>query len=129
MKMRKGLIKELVRERCKERGISFSRLAMEIGVNPTYLLFVLHGRNVSRPLVRKVAEYLGYSELPVVYEEYLGYSELPAVYEEYLEYLKERRKKIKEIVKVIDEQAEGEAGSPSAGLDGRWQDGKEQPMS
>ena len=62
MKMHQGFIKELVRERCKERGLSFSRLAMEIGVNPTYLLFVLHGRNISRPLVQKIAEYLGYSE-------------------------------------------------------------------
>ena len=111
MKMHKGLIKELVKERCKERGLSFSRLAMEVGVNPTYLLFVLHGRNISRPLVRRVAEYLGYSELPVVYEEYL-------------EYLKERRKKLKEIVKMLDEQTEGGAGSPSAELR-RWQDGKE----
>jgi transcriptional regulator with XRE-family HTH domain len=101
MKMHKELIKELVRERCKERGLSFSRLAMEVGVNPTYLLFVLHGRNISRPLVRRVAEYLGYSELP-------------AVYEEYLEYLKERRRKLREIVKMFDEQTEGEAGSPSA---------------
>jgi transcriptional regulator with XRE-family HTH domain len=111
MKMRKELIKELVRERCRERGLSFSRLAMEIGVNPTYLLFVLHGRNISRPLVRKVAEYLGYSELP-------------AIYEEYLEYLKERRRKLKELAKVLDEQAEGEVGSPSVEL-GRWQDGKD----
>ena len=47
MKMHQGLIKELVKERCKERGLSLSRLAMEIGVNPTYLLFVLHGRNIS----------------------------------------------------------------------------------
>jgi hypothetical protein len=111
MKMHQGLIKELVRERCRERGLSFSKLAMEIGVNPTYLLFVLHGRNISRPLVRKVAEYLGYSELP-------------AVYEEYLRYLRERRRRLKEIVKMLDEQAEGGAGSPSAGLGGRWQDGK-----
>jgi len=95
--MHKDLIKELVREKCKERGLSFSRLAMEIGVNPNYLLFVLHGRNISRPLVRKVAEYLGYSELP-------------AVYEEYLEYLKERRRRLREIAKVLDEQAEGEVG-------------------
>jgi transcriptional regulator with XRE-family HTH domain len=115
MKMRKGLIKELVRERCKERGLSFSRLAMEIGVNPTYLLFVIHGRNISRPLVRKVAEYLGYSELP-------------AVYEEYLEYLKERRRKIREIVRVIEEQTEGEAGSPSEAIR-RRKDGTEVPSS
>jgi transcriptional regulator with XRE-family HTH domain len=114
MKMHRRLIKELVKERCKERGLSFSRLAMEIGVNPTYLLFVLHGRNISRPLVRRVAEYLGYSELPMIYEEYL-------------EYLKERRRRLKEIAKMLDEQAEGEAGSPSA--HGRWQDGKEQPAS
>jgi len=101
MKIHQGLIKELVKERCKERGISLSRLAMEIGVNPTYLLFVLHGRNISRPLVRKVAEYLGYSELP-------------AVYEEYLEYLRERRRKLKEIARLLEEEAEGAAGSPSA---------------
>ncbi len=110
--MHKGLIKELVRERCKERGLSFSRLAMEIGVNPTYLLFVLHGRNISRPLVRKVAEYLGYSELP-------------AIYEEYLEYLRERRRRLREIEKMLEEKTEGEVGSPSAGLDGRWQNGKD----
>ena len=106
--MHQGLIKELVKERCKERGLSLSRLAMEIGVNPTYLLFVLHGRNISRPLVRKVAEYLGYSELP-------------AVYEEYLEYLRERRRKLKEIARLLEEEAEGAAGTPSAR---RWQDGK-----
>ena len=116
MKMHQGFIKELVRERCKERGLSFSRLAMEVGVNPTYLLFVLHGRNVSRPLVRRVAEYLGYSELP-------------ALYEEYLEYLKERRRKLRELARVIDEQAEGGVGSPSAGLGGRWKDGKGQSGS
>jgi transcriptional regulator with XRE-family HTH domain len=114
MKMHRRLIKELVKERCKERGLSFSRLAMEIGVNPTYLLFVLHGRNISRPLVRRVAEYLGYSELPVIYEEYL-------------EYLKERRRRLKEIAKMLDEQAEGGAGSPSA--HGGWQDGKVQSNS
>jgi len=116
MKMRKELIKELVRKKCKERGLSFSKLAMEIGVNPNYLLFVLHGRNISRPLVRKIAEYLGYSELP-------------AVYEEYLEYLKERRRRLREIVKMLDEQAEGEAGTPPAGLDGRWRDKKGKPSS
>jgi len=107
--MHKGLIKELVKERCKERGLSFSRLAMEVGVNPTYLLFVLHGRNISRPLVRRVAEYLGYSELPTVYEEYL-------------EYLKERRKKLKEIVKMLDEQTEGGAVSLSRANTG-WKNG------
>ncbi len=111
-KMHKGLIKELVREKCKERGLSFSKLAMEIGVNPMYLFLVLHGRNISRPLVRKVAEYLGYSELPVVYEDYL-------------EYLKERRRKLRELERMFDEKAEGEVGSPSAGLGGRWQDGKD----
>ncbi len=116
MKMHKTLIKELVRERCKERGLSFSKLAMEIGVNPMYLFLVLHGRNISRPLVRKVAEYLGYSELP-------------AIYEEYLEYLKERRRKLRELARMLDEQAEGEAGSPPAGLSGRWQDGKDKPIS
>jgi transcriptional regulator with XRE-family HTH domain len=116
MKMHRGLIKELVRERCKERGLSFSRLAMEVGVNPTYLLFVLHGRNISRPLVRRVAEYLGYSELPVVYEEYL-------------EYLKERRRKLREIVRMFDEQTEGEAGSPSAKLTRGWKNGTEEPDS
>jgi transcriptional regulator with XRE-family HTH domain len=110
MKMHQGLIKELVKERCKERGLSLSRLAMEIGVNPTYLLFVLHGRNISRPLVQKVAEYLGYSELP-------------AIYEEYLEYLREKRRKLKELVRVLEEEAEGAAGTPSSG---RWQDGKGQ---
>jgi transcriptional regulator with XRE-family HTH domain len=110
MKMHQGLIKELVKERCKERGLSLSRLAMEIGVNPTYLLFVLHGRNISRPLVQKVAEYLGYSELP-------------AIYEEYLEYLREKRRKLKELVRVLEEEAEGAAGTPSAR---RWQDGKGQ---
>jgi transcriptional regulator with XRE-family HTH domain len=109
MKIHKELIKELVRERCKERGLSFSRLAMEIGVNPNYLLFVLHGRNISRPLMRKVAEYLGYSELP-------------AIYEEYLEYLREKRRKLKELARVLEEEAEGSAGTPSAR---RWQDGKE----
>jgi transcriptional regulator with XRE-family HTH domain len=114
MKMHQGFIKELVRERCKERGLSFSKLAMEVGVNPTYLLFVLHGRNISRPLVRRVAEYLGYSELP-------------ALYEEYLEYLKERRRRLREVVKMLDEQAEGEAGSPSAGLNGRWKNGTKGP--
>jgi transcriptional regulator with XRE-family HTH domain len=97
MRMHQGLIKELVKERCKERGLSLSRLAMEIGLNPTYLLFVLHGRNISRPLVRKVAEYLGYSELP-------------AIYEEYLEYLKERRRKVKELARVLEEETEGVAG-------------------
>uniref|UniRef100_A0A7C5T027 XRE family transcriptional regulator n=1 Tax=Thermocrinis ruber TaxID=75906 RepID=A0A7C5T027_9AQUI len=116
MNMHRGLIKELVRKRCKERGLSFSKLAMEIGVNPTYLLFVLHGRNISRPLVRKVAEYLGYSELPMVYEEYL-------------EYLRERRRRIEELARVLDEQAEGEAGSPSASLGGRRKDGKEKSIS
>ncbi len=105
--MHKGLIKELVRERCRERGLSFSKLAMEIGVNPMYLFLVLHGRNISRPLVRKVAEYLSYSELPAIYEEYLGY-------------LKERRKKLRDLERVIDEEAEGEAGSPSVCVGGRW---------
>jgi len=73
-------------------------------------------RDVSRPLVQKIAEYLGYSELP-------------ALYEEYLEYLKERRRKLRELARVLDEQAEGEVGSPSAELNGRWKDGKGQSGS
>jgi transcriptional regulator with XRE-family HTH domain len=115
-KMHKGLIKELVRERCRERGLSFSKLAIEIGVNPNYLLFVLHGRNTSRPLVRKVAEHLGYSELP-------------AIYEEYLEYLKERRRKLRELARMLDEQTEGEVWSPSVGLTRGWKNGTKGPDS
>jgi transcriptional regulator with XRE-family HTH domain len=64
-------IKEIVREKCREVGLSLAKLAFELGTNQVYLLNVIHGRKVSRPLIRRIAQVLHIPDLPQVYEEYL----------------------------------------------------------
>jgi len=64
-------IGHLVKEACRERGLSLNRLALELGVNPIYLNNVIYGKKSSRPLIRRVAETLRLPHLTQVYEEYL----------------------------------------------------------
>jgi transcriptional regulator with XRE-family HTH domain len=89
MKMHKDLIKDIVKSRCKEKGLNLTRLALQLGVSPTYLMLVVHGRNPSRPLIHKIADAL---ELPV----------LPDIYEQYLKYMRMRRKHLKKFMELLD---------------------------
>ena len=65
-------IREIVKEKSRERGISLAKLAFELGVNQIYLLNVLHGRKISRPLICKIAETLHIPDLPEKYEMFLS---------------------------------------------------------
>ena len=65
-------IREIVKEKSRERGISLAKLAFELGVNQIYLLNVLHGRKVSRPLIRRIAQTLHVPDLPSQYEMFLS---------------------------------------------------------
>jgi transcriptional regulator with XRE-family HTH domain len=64
-------IGKIVKEFCRKRGLSLNRLALSLGINPIYLSNVVHGKKVSRPLIRRIAETLEIPELPQAYEEYL----------------------------------------------------------
>jgi transcriptional regulator with XRE-family HTH domain len=65
-------IKEIVREKCRELGLSLAKLAFELRTNQIYLINVLCGRKVSRPLVRRIAEFLHIPDLQEKYEIYLS---------------------------------------------------------
>jgi transcriptional regulator with XRE-family HTH domain len=65
-------IREIVKEKSRERGISLAKLAFELGTNQVYLLNVLHGRKVSRPLIQRIAQALHVPDLPSQYEIYLA---------------------------------------------------------
>ncbi len=67
-------IKDIAREikkKSSEKGLSLAKLAFELGANQIYLLNVLHGRKVSRPLIQRISQVLNIPDLPRVYEEYL----------------------------------------------------------
>jgi plasmid maintenance system antidote protein VapI len=64
-------IKEIVKERVAEKGLTLSKLALQLSINQTYLLNVIHGRKVSRPLISRIAKVLGLPDLPVQYEMFL----------------------------------------------------------
>lgn len=64
-------VKSIVKEACKEKGISVSKLALSMGISPVYLSNVLNNKKTSKPLVRKLAEVLGVPNLPSLYESYL----------------------------------------------------------
>jgi transcriptional regulator with XRE-family HTH domain len=61
----------IVKESCRKKGLSLNRLALSLGINPIYLSNVVHGKKVSRPLIRRIAEVLNLPDLPQAYEEYL----------------------------------------------------------
>jgi transcriptional regulator with XRE-family HTH domain len=65
-------IGDIVKEACRERGLSLNRLALKLGVNPIYLNNVLYGKKSSRPLICKIAEFLHVPDLPEKYEIYLA---------------------------------------------------------
>jgi transcriptional regulator with XRE-family HTH domain len=65
-------IGDIVKEACRERGLSLNRLALRLGVNPIYLNNVLYGKKSSRPLICKIAEVLHVPDLPSQYEIYLA---------------------------------------------------------
>lgn len=65
-------IKEIVREKSRELGLSLAKLAFKLEVNQIYLLNVLHGRKVSRPLIKRLAETLHFPDLPSQYEMFLS---------------------------------------------------------
>ncbi|MFZ8861412.1 MAG: helix-turn-helix domain-containing protein [Thermocrinis sp.] len=70
--VRETTIKEIVKEKCREIGLSLAKLAFKLEVNQVYLLNVLHGRKVSRPLIKRLADTLHLFDLPSQYESYLA---------------------------------------------------------
>jgi transcriptional regulator with XRE-family HTH domain len=64
-------IGKIVKDACRERRLSLNKLALRLGVNPIYLNNVLYGKKSSRPLIRKIAEFLHLPDLPNQYELYL----------------------------------------------------------
>ena len=48
-----------------------ARLALQLSTNQVYLLNVLHGRKVSRPMISKIAKALNIPNLPTLYELFL----------------------------------------------------------
>ncbi len=63
--------REFVKEICREKNLSLSALARELGVNRTYIIQALDGVNPSRPLIKRIAELLETPELIELYEEFL----------------------------------------------------------
>jgi transcriptional regulator with XRE-family HTH domain len=70
--IRDNLIRDIVKEACKRRGISLSRLAIALKINHVYLFEVLSGRKISRPCINKIAEFLHIPDLPSQYELFLS---------------------------------------------------------
>jgi len=64
-------IRDIVKERCKEKGISLNRLAVVLGVARQSLLQVLKGERTSRPLIARISKFLDLPELPDLYEQFL----------------------------------------------------------
>jgi len=69
--MGSNLIRDIVKEAGRRKGISLSKLANILNVNHVYLFSVLSGKKISRPLICKIAETLHLPDLPHIYEEYL----------------------------------------------------------
>ncbi|QID32298.1 helix-turn-helix domain-containing protein [Pampinifervens florentissimum] len=64
-------IKEIIRQECRNRGISLYKLAKDLGINLSYLSAVLSLTKVSRPTIFKIADYLHRPDLLFVYEKEL----------------------------------------------------------
>jgi plasmid maintenance system antidote protein VapI len=64
-------IKEIVKGRVKEKGLTLSKLALQLSINQTYLLNVIHCRKISRPLISRIAKVLDLPDLPIQYEMFL----------------------------------------------------------
>ena len=64
-------IRDIVKDRARERGISLNRLAVALGVARQTLLQVLKGERTSRPLILRISKLLDLPELPDLYEEFL----------------------------------------------------------
>ena len=69
---RPTIIREIVKQKAKECGLSIRQLANVLGVNRTYLYDVLNGHTISRPLIRRIAEVVKAPELPKLYERELS---------------------------------------------------------
>jgi transcriptional regulator with XRE-family HTH domain len=65
-------LKDIVKEGCKRKGISLSKLALILGVNHVYLFAALSGKKISRPLIKRIAEVLHVPDLPSQYEMFLS---------------------------------------------------------
>ncbi len=64
-------IRDIVKERARERGISLRQLAQLLGVTNAYLHEILRGSGASRPLIRRIAHILDLPDLPERYEQFL----------------------------------------------------------
>lgn len=61
--------KDIIRLELQKRGMSFYRLAKEIGVDPVYLSNVLSLTKISRPVIMKISDYLQRYDLLYWYEK------------------------------------------------------------
>ena len=64
-------IKDIVKERAKEKGISLVALSFLVGVSYSHLRYVLRGVYVSHPVIQKIAQILDLPDLPQQYEEFV----------------------------------------------------------
>jgi ribosome-binding protein aMBF1 (putative translation factor) len=63
--------KKVIKEKLEKKGITISKLAMEIRVRDLLIREVISGRKTSRPLVLKMADYFQDPELLYIYEKEL----------------------------------------------------------
>ncbi len=64
-------IKEIIRQECRNKGISLYRLAKTLGIDLAYLSAVLSLAKISRPTILKIAEFLHRPDLLYIYEKEL----------------------------------------------------------
>jgi len=67
----KPTIRDIVKERAKEKGVSLNRLAIVLGVARQTLMQVLKGERTSRPLIARISKFLDLPDLPDLYEQFL----------------------------------------------------------
>ena len=63
--------KKVIKEKLEKKGITISKLAMEIRVGDSLIREVISGRKTSRPLVFKIADYFSDPYLLYIYEKEL----------------------------------------------------------
>ena len=64
-------IRRIITEGCKRKGLSLNKLALILGTTSSYLYDILSGRKTSRPLIRKIANFLELPDLIPAYEQFL----------------------------------------------------------
>jgi len=62
-------IREVIKRRAKEKGLTLLQLSELIGVSYIHLKSVLAGYHTSRPLIQRIAQILELPQLPEMYEK------------------------------------------------------------